>query len=161
MSNEPEVRDALLPLFSMNTNFLIATGATSNNLQTDMSCLLEVVRGTISTLAEGLSEEGGQIAVNSRDNARTLYGVLYMLEMIDGMNLAAMKLHGREEVPVSSSLCRSLAHAMALDPNERSELLRLIKAATEYAVDIDPDSIARAGDAKVRALFADRAKQRK
>lgn len=159
MPNESELH--VVPFFSMNTNFLIAQDATLGDLQTDMLCLLESVRGTVSTLAEGLSETDGQIAVNPRDNARMLYGALYMLEMIDGMTRAAMKLPSHPDAEISSSLSRSLAHAMALAPKERSELLRLIKAATEYAVDIDPDSIAKAGDAKVRALFADRAKQRK
>jgi hypothetical protein len=79
------------PLFAMNAEFLISPTADAFDLQTDISALLEPIRATLTSVAGELSEAGHP--PNITEAARMLYGTVYLLDMLDGMNSAAMSLN--------------------------------------------------------------------
>jgi hypothetical protein len=150
MRNSTEVGASMRPLFAMNAEFLIAESATAGDLHTDISALLEPIRATLDAVAGELSEDGPPRNVNQA--AKMLYGVIHLLDMVDGMNNAALSLHQPEGV-VSTSLAHALAYAMALDDADRVELSEMIDLAFASGLELEPASILRAGDSGVRELF--------
>jgi hypothetical protein len=87
-----DVESIFQSLLRMRGNYVVAPETTAVNLRDDVSCWLEAVHGTIDTVLDGLQEEGSQIAANPAMVARTLYGALYLLEMVQGALSASYKL---------------------------------------------------------------------
>lgn len=85
-------------IFSLNGRYQVVPGTTATDLHNDIGCWLETIHGTLDVLADGLKDEGGQLALNSRGIALTLCGALYQLEMVQGALSAAHKLEQREVV---------------------------------------------------------------
>tara|TARA_R110000851_G_scaffold72099_1_gene160002 strand:+ start:139 stop:411 length:273 start_codon:yes stop_codon:yes gene_type:complete len=59
--------------------------ATPKQLMSGATLLLDAVAATVSTLAAGLDDEDGDMAVNPKISAAILWGVLHQVRMASGM----------------------------------------------------------------------------
>lgn len=73
------------PVLSLNVHYLADPSAKPGDLRDDASMLLEGVIGTIDILANGLSDEGSDMAANPRQVATVLFGLWNQLRLINGI----------------------------------------------------------------------------
>lgn len=64
--------------------YVFGEKTTPSQALNDAGCLLEAARATAMTLIDGL-EDGGQLEANPGQVARTLYGVMYQIEMASNL----------------------------------------------------------------------------
>jgi len=76
--------EAPVRFFQKNGTYSVASSTTAAELIDDIGCWLESARGITQVIIMGLENEGGDIEVNPKIVARSLYGVLALLEIVDG-----------------------------------------------------------------------------
>ncbi|RAO75797.1 hypothetical protein [Dyella jiangningensis] len=72
-------------LLKINGEYSIGARTTNASMASDANCLLEAAIGTANVIAEGLSTEGGGIRECPGDIAACLWGLVYQLQMIQGI----------------------------------------------------------------------------
>jgi hypothetical protein len=81
----PEPPKKACVALSLYANYLIDPSSKQTDLQDDVALLFEGVIGTVDVLANGLCEEGSDMAANPRQVASVLWGLLPQLKMIKGI----------------------------------------------------------------------------
>ena len=77
-------------LFAINGRYKISPETTAYDMLNDVGCLLEASTSTIQAIIDGMSATDSQMAASaSTDVPRMLFGVLYQLEMVRNLAIAA------------------------------------------------------------------------
>ncbi|WP_029890336.1 hypothetical protein [Polycyclovorans algicola] len=85
---------------SMAARYEVADSARLDDLLNDAGCFLDCAYETVNTLAHGLTDSAGDIAVNSASTASMLFGVGYLIKMAGGATNAA---HSRSDLATASN----------------------------------------------------------
>lgn len=70
--------------WNFSGKYVLDSETTPSQALNDAGCLLEAATATVMTLIDGL-EDGGQLEANPGQVSRTLYGVMYQIQMANNL----------------------------------------------------------------------------
>ncbi|MGY1408356.1 hypothetical protein ACW5EG_02050 [Luteimonas sp. A611] len=143
-----------LAIWQGSGSYIADPSTTPRNMLDDAGCFMETAEALISTIIDGLEDEGGTLAANPRQVATALHGIRYLLQIGHNMSGAAHSQMNRDrKAALGRAIGPVLAEACGLEPADRYVVERFLQAGRTAGLVLDADSVKTTDDETLRGMW--------